>query len=156
MINIDLIKLEALEEAISYPPYKEVKDINVIEVERFDYDLIHDNIINNEKLTNLEGARMQMLLDMIKLLSENQVKLNVSTHNYIGFYWRGLPILAVKYNNVEYETNNHRMMYVSVKVFKDELTQKAMINKFFKWGSYILGGIGALGVGYYYYKKSGE
>jgi hypothetical protein len=38
----------------------------------------------------------------------------------MGFYWRGLPILVVKINGES--MNLMRMMYISVKVYKDELT----------------------------------
>lgn len=117
--NIEL-KLQALDEAISYPPYKEVEDAPVIEVDKFDYTVISEKISSNEKLTNLEGAKIDLLLEVIKILSDNVIKFNIELHNYMGFYWRGLPILVVKINGES--MNLMRMMYISVKVYKDELT----------------------------------
>lgn len=120
--DLDL-KLKALEEAISYPKLREDKDTCMIEVTQFNYDIIRDQVQGNEKLTNLEGAKIEMLLEMLRLLSDNKIKYNIELHNHIVFYWRGLPIITIKVNNdnPDNQLHNGRMMYVSVKVYKDEL-----------------------------------
>lgn len=136
--NID-IKMQALDEAISYPPYKEVKDATVIEIDKFDYDIISEKITSNEKLTNLEGAKIDLLLEMLKILNDNRIKFNIELHNYIGFYWRGLPILVIKINGES--INQLRMMYISVKVYKDELVEKLADKKLSK---ILFGGMGTI------------
>lgn len=140
--NIEL-KLQALEEAISYPKYKEEKDTCMIEVPSFSYDIISEKIQNNEKLTNLEGAKIDLILEIVKLMSDNKIKYNVELHNYIGFYWRGLLIVTIKINSDQQELQlvNSRMMYVSVKVYKDEL-QTAMTDR--KISRVLAGTIGGL------------
>jgi len=115
--NLDL-KLKALEDAISYPSFKEVKDTCIVEVESFNYDDISKEITSNEKLTNLEGAQINLILEILKLLNDNKIKYNVVLHNNIGFYWRGLPILVIRVTGGK--QNQERMMYISVKVYKDE------------------------------------
>lgn len=132
------LKLQALDEAISYPPYKEVKDAMTIEVEDFNYHIIQDKVKDNEEFTNLEGAKVNLILEMIELLGENKKRYNVGLHNYIGFYWRGLPILIVKINS---NTIQQRMMYISVKVYKDDLSEK-LTNK--NISRILAGGIGGL------------
>lgn len=153
-INEDNLKLQALEDAISYPSYKEVKDTEPLEIETFDYSLISDHVKSNEKMTNLEGAKIDLLLEVANLLHSNKKKFNIDVHNYIGFYWRGLPILVVKTKTEEQPT---RMMYVSVKVYKDLLAERladkkinrAMIGTF--GGLLVLGGLFA---GYLFMNKN--
>lgn len=136
--NVDL-KLQALEEAISYPTYKEVEGAAIIEINTFNHEVISEKIKSNEKLTNLEGAKITLLLEVIKLLSDNTIKFNIELHNYIGFYWRGLPILIIKIKSDN--PNQQRMMYISVKVYKDEFNGK-FIDK--KMSRYLFAGVGSI------------
>ncbi|MCP6726293.1 hypothetical protein NL526_29990, partial [Klebsiella pneumoniae] len=79
---------QSLDEAISYPPFKEVKDAMTIDVDEFNYEIIQNKVKANEQFTNLEGAKVNLILEMIHLLSENKKRYNVELHNYVGFYWR--------------------------------------------------------------------
>lgn len=155
--NLDL-KLQALEEAISYPTFRsEIKDTITLEMDNFDYDIISDKIKNNEKLTNLEGAKIDLILDVINLLYNNKKKFNVDIHKYIGFYWRGLPILIIKINREPTEEPPPRMMYISVKVFKDELADRIADKKMSRAVVGTLGGIlilGGLITGYIFMNKN--
>ena len=132
------LKHQALDEAISYPPFKEVKDAMTIEVDTFNYETIENKVNNNEQFTNLEGAKVNLILEMIKLLSENKKRYNVDLHNYIGFYWRGLPIIIIKVNN---EMIPQRMMYISVKVYKDDLAEKITDKKISRVVAGAIGGL---------------
>lgn len=151
--NLDL-KLKALEDAISYPSYKEVKDTCIVEVESFNYDEISKEITSNEKLTNLEGARIDLVLEMIKLLNDNKIKFNVVLHNNIGFYWRGLPILILRITGGK--QNQERMMYISVKVYKDEYSTNLGARRAIKYTVIGFAAIGALavGIGALFYTKT--
>lgn len=137
------LKQKALEEAISYPKLREDKETCMIEVPTFSYELISDKIQGNEKLTNLEGAKIEMLLEMIRLLSDYKIKYNVELHNYIVFMWRGLPIITIKVTGDQQtpQLPQGRMMYVSVKVYKDEL-QTLMTDR--KISRVVAGTIGGL------------
>lgn len=116
------LKQKALESAISYPKLREDNDTWLIEVDNFSYDLISKQIQDHEKLTNFEGAKIDMILEMIKLLSDHKIKYNVELHNYIAFYFKGLPILTIKVNNSENNSvNQGRMVYVSIRTYSDEL-----------------------------------
>lgn len=121
--NLD-IKLIALEEAMSYPSLKDrnFNDSCLIQVDSFTYDDISEQITKNEKLTNLEGAKMNLILEILRLLDDYKIKYNIELHNTIGFYFRGLPILIVKVTGGQ-SINQDRMVYISVKVYKDELAQ---------------------------------
>lgn len=121
----DKIKLTALEEAISYPPLKmsEYDSSWIIEVEEFDYKQISNTIKNHEKLTNFEGAKIDLILEIVQLMSENKIKYNIGLHKTTGFYFRGLPILFITTTNNRVPDNS-RVIYVSVKVYKDELSQQ--------------------------------
>lgn len=153
--NLDL-KLQSLEEAISYPPFREVGGTTTFEMDNFEYDIISDKIKNNDKLTNLEGAKINLILEVINLLYNHKKKFNVDTHQYIGFYWRGLPILIIKINKEGIDPPT-RMMYISVKVFKDDLAERitnknlnrAVIGTF--GGMLLLGGLIA---GYLFVNKN--
>lgn len=142
------IKLNALEEAISYPSLKKQEvlfgDACVIEVETFDYNLISEKIKDNEKLTNLEGTKMNLILEVLKLLNDYKIKYNVELHNIIGFYFRGLLLLVLKVTGNQVN-NQDRMIYVSVKVYKDELTQGLSDKKLSRFVAGIFVGILLIG-----------
>lgn len=145
MENIE-IKLNSLEEAVSYPSLKkhDLSNVCVIEVDTFDFDLIQNKIKENEKLTNLEGAKMDLILDILKLLSDHKIKFNVELHNIIGFYFRGLLLLAIKVTGTQ--TNNlDRLVYVSVKVYKDELERRMNDKRLSKIMAGTIGGIIIIG-----------
>ncbi len=151
------IKLNALEEAISYPSLKkqEFGDASIIEVETFDYNVISEKIKGNEKLTNLEGTKMELVLEVLRLLNDYKIKYNVELHNTIGFYFRGLPLLVLKVTGNQVN-NQDRMIYVSVKVYKDELTQNLSDKKLSRYIAGILGGlflIGGVWIGYTFVKN---
>ena len=151
--NVD-IKLQALEDAISYPLYKETKDVHTINVNSFDYDIISEQIIGNQKLANLEGAKIDNLLELIKLLADNKNKYGLDQHNYICFYWSGLPLVAININNSAIQ--KIRMIYVSTKLYRDELqnylTDKKISNVVGAMGGILL--MGSIIAGYIILKKS--
>ncbi|ARF09610.1 hypothetical protein Indivirus_1_233 [Indivirus ILV1] len=128
-------KLASLEEAISYPPYKEIEGLTTITVNTFNYDSIKEKL-HGQGMETIEGEKLVLIDEMIKLLDSNKIKYSVNNHNYIVFYWRGLPILVIKTEG----NNKQTMMYIAVKTFKDESTKKAMT----KLGSKIA--FGTLGV----------
>lgn len=150
--NLD-IKMLALEEAISYPSLKkqDFGDACTIEVSAFEYEAIEKQIINNEKLTNFEGTKIDLILDVVKILSEHKIKYNIELHNVIGLYFRGLPLLIIKINN-EQNNNVDRMVYLSLKVYRDELTQGLSDRKLTKIIAAGLGGILLSGVAFVGYK----
>ncbi len=136
-------KLASLEEAISYPPYNEIKGLTIIDVETFDYETIKEKL-HGQGMENIEGEKLVLIDEMIKLLSENKVKYSINDHNYIVFYWRGLPILVITTKG----NNKQTMMYIAVKTYKDELSKKVMT----KFGSKILfGAAGVVAVGGFMY-----
>lgn len=143
--NLD-IKLNALEEAISYPSLKKQAfgDACIIEVETFDYDIIRQKIKDNEKLTNLEGTKMDLILEVLKLLNDYKIKYNVELHNIIGFYFRGLLLLVLKVTGNQVN-NQDRMIYVSVKVYKDELNQSLSDKKLSRYVAGIFVGLLLIG-----------
>jgi|688.fasta_scaffold565377_1 hypothetical protein len=158
--NIDEvdIKLTALEEAISYPSLKDrnFNDTCLLEVESFSYDLISSQISNSDKFTNLEGAKMDMILEIIRLLDDYSVKFNVELHNTIGFYFRGLPIVIVRILNNKQQQLNDRFIYISVKVYKDVLTQGLNDRKLSRILAGSVGGalvLGGVVIGYMMIKK---
>lgn len=144
MSNIDNldIKLNALEEATSYPSLKgrDFGDACIIEVDSFNYDLIGEKILGEEKLTNLEGTKINLILEVLKLLGEYKIKYNVELHNTIGFYFRGLLLLVVRINGGKFN-NQDRMIYISVKVYKDELMQGLSDKNLSKVMAGVFGGI---------------
>lgn len=153
--NLD-IKLVALEEAMSYPSLKDknFNDSCVIQVDSFTYDNISEQIKKSEKLTNLEGAKMDLILEIMRLLNDYKIKYNVELHNTIGFYFRGLPILIIKVTGGE-SINQDRMIYISVKVYKDELAQGLTDSKLIKLVAGTIGGvllIGGIIIGYSFIK----
>lgn len=152
--NLDL-KLLALDEAISYPAYREVKDATTFEIETFDYSNVSEMIKSNEKLTNLEGATINLLLEVTQLLDNYKKKFNVDMHQYIGFYWRGLPILIIK--TKDSDDPPPRMMYISVKVYKDDLAERIADKKVNRTVVGTLGGIlllGGIAAGYFFITKN--
>lgn len=154
--NLD-IKLLALEEAMSYPPLKDKNfdDACVIQVETFTCENINEQIKNSEKLTNLEGAKMNLILEIMRILSDYKIKYNVELHNTIGFYFRGLPILVIKVTGGE-SINQGRMIYISVKVYKDELAEGITNNKLSRLMAGIIGGVFLIGgaiIGYSFIKS---
>jgi len=149
--NLD-IKLNALEEAVSYPPLKkqDFGDACIIEIDSFNYDTISAKIRDNEKLTNMEGAKVELILEVLRLLNDHKIKYNVELHNTVGFYFRGLPILVLKVTGNE-SNNQERMIYISVKVYKDELSRGLTDKKLSRLLAGTLGGlllIGGLFIGY--------
>jgi len=157
--NLD-IKLIALEEAMSYPSLKDktFNDSCVIQVDSFTYDNISEQIKKSEKLTNLEGAKMNLILEIMKLLNDYKIKYNVELHNTIGFYFRGLPILIIKVTGGD-SINQDRMIYISVKVYKDELAEGLTNNKLSKLLAGTLGGlllIGGVLIGYSFIKTKAQ
>lgn len=129
-------KLSSLEEAISYPSYNEIKGLTTITVESFTYESIKEKLLGQGTET-IEGEKLSLIDEIIKLLDNNKKKFHIDNHGYIGLYWRGLPILVITVNNI---TNKETMMYISVKTYKDELSKKSMT----KIGSKVL--FGAAGV----------
>ena len=141
-------KLASLEEAISYPPYNEIKGLTTIDVDSFDYDTIREKIHSSDSMGNIEGEKLNLIDEMIKLLASNKKKFNIDTHNYIVLYWRGLPMLVIKTKG----SNTQTMMYIAVKTYKDELSKKTMT----KFGSKIVFGAGVALVAtslLYFYKS---
>lgn len=133
MTEID--KLASLEEAISYPPYNEIKGLTTINVESFDYETIKEKL-HGQGMENIEGEKLDLIDEMIKLMANNKKKFHIDEHNYICLYWRGLPIVII----ITKGSNDRTMMYIAVKTYKDELAKKNMT----KLGSKIL--FGAAGV----------
>lgn len=123
-INYTELKIQALEEAISYPPFKKEKDVPTLEIDEFNYNTIKEKLKDTNN-SSTEGVHNDMILDMVQLLCEYKTKFQIESHSYIGFYWRGLPILILQVMN-ETAKNMSRMMYISVKVYKDEL--KVQVN----------------------------
>lgn len=139
------IKLASLEEAISYPQYKEVDGLTTIEVESFNYDLIKENLASVE---SIDGEKLMLIDEIIKLLDENKLKFSIDKHNYIGLYWRGLPMLIIKTKETQMQT----MMYVAVKTYKDEFEKRSNS----KLGSRIMIGVAVIGGLFMSYKFWGS
>jgi len=139
--NLD-IKLISLEEAISYPPLKKQNFGNActITVDSFNYESVSEKIKENEKLTNLEGAKIDLILEVLKILNDHKIKYNVELHNVIGLHFRGLPLLIINIIN-DKVNNENTMIYLSLKVYKDELTQRITDKKFSKILAGTVGGI---------------
>ena len=131
--NLD-IKVASLEESISYPPYKETEGLKTIEVDSFNYDLIKEKLVSAE---NIDGEKLILIEEIIKLLDGHKLKFSIDNHNYIGLYWRGLPMLIIKTKSI----NTQTMMYVAVKSYKDELEKRSNS----KLGSRIMMGVAAIG-----------
>lgn len=149
--NLD-IKLNALEEAVSYPSLKkqDFGDACIIEIDTFNYDTISAKIRDNEKLTNMEGAKVDLILEILRLLNDHKIKYNVELHDTVGFYFRGLPILVLKVIGNE-SNNQERMIYISVKTYKDELSRGLTDKKLSRLLAGTIGGLLLLGgvfVGY--------
>jgi len=146
----ELDRLVSLEEAISYPPYNEIKGLTSINVDSFDYEVIKEKI-HGKGMENIEGEKLTVIDEMIKLLSDYKKKFNIDEHNYIVFYWRGLPLLVINTTG----SNTQTMMYIAVKTYKDELSKKKMSNI----GSKVLFGAAGLTVAgglLYIYKSFGS
>jgi hypothetical protein len=147
-INNLNIKINALEEAISYPAIKNgnFSESCIIETNEFNYEIISEKIKNNEKLTNLEGTKMDLILEVLRLLNDNKIKFNVELHNTFGFYFRGLPLLILKITDGP-TNNDFRMVYISVKVYKDTIKEDLNDIKVSKIVAGSLGSIFVLAVG---------
>lgn len=126
-------KLASLDEAISYPPYKEISASKIIELDEFNYDEIKKELINSVEY--IDGEKLDLIDEIIKLLDTHQLKYHIKEHNYIGIYWRGLPMILIKTRS---ENVPQTMMYISVKTYKDELIKRDMT----KLGSRIVYGAG--------------
>ncbi len=113
------LKVAALENATSYPEYKEIADMVVIEVPCFEYDTIRNQINENESLTRIDAEKLDLVLEIVQLISDHHFR--VFSHDYICFCWRGFPILAILIKNDKIKYPSSRMIYVSLKVYKDEL-----------------------------------
>lgn len=129
-------KLSSLEEAISYPVYNEIKGLTTINVTEFSYEEIKEKLLG-QGMESLEGEKLALIDEMIKLLASNKKKYHIDNHSYIGLYWRGLPILIITTDSVK---NTQTMMYIAVKTYKDELAKKNMT----KFGSKVF--FGAAGI----------
>ena len=136
IIMTETDKLSSLEEAISYPAYNEIKGLTTINVDEFNYESIKEKLLGQGTET-IEGEKLALIDEMIRLLADNKKRFHIDDHNYIGLYWRGLPILIITIND---NKNNQTMMYIAVKTYKDEYNKRAMT----KFGSKIA--FGALGV----------
>jgi hypothetical protein len=159
MDNIEL-KLLALDESIAYPLYKDDTQTYTVTAESFDHQIINAEIDNNEKLTNFEGARIDLLKETIKLLSENKNRFNVSLFNQIIFTWHSIPILVIKFNLNNENINKQRMILVSVKRYHERLNEKIDDKKIAKLavmaliGLTIVFGLGfGFGAGYAIYRN---
>ena len=82
---------------------------------------------------------MDLILEILRILNDHKIKYNVELHNVIGLYFRGLPILIIKITNDQLN-NQDRMIYLSLKVYKDELTQRQTDKKFSKILAGTIGG----------------
>lgn len=145
-------KLDALDGATAYPNYKEEKDVCTIEVESFDYLAINEIIRNNDKLTNFEGT-VDLLVELVQLLGENRTRINLMLLNTVTFYWNNYPILVIKYKGTE----NPRMMAISVKRYKDALTDALHSQKIGRIVGYSVMGVLSLvciGASYAYFSRS--
>lgn len=152
MDNLDF-KLDALVGAISFPNYKEEKDVCTITVDNFDHLTITDTIKSNERLANFEGATVKTLVELVQLLSENKPKCNLMLVSSVTFYWNNLPILFIKYKGTE----SDRMMAVSVKRYQDSLNDKLQsqqIGRALGYGILGLGGLLCVGLIYAYFRSN--
>ena len=130
-------KLASLDEAISYPPYKELTASKIIEIESFNYEEIKENLVNTVEY--IDGEKLELIDEIMKILDNHQLKFHIKDHNYIGIYWRGLPMIIIKTKG----ENTQTMMYISVKTYKDELAKRNNT----KLGSRIVYGLGAAVLG---------
>jgi len=153
-IDYNNLKLKSLEEAISYPAYKEIKDSPIIEVNSFDYVLLEEKIKEAMPTINLEGGTENLLLAVIKLLCENRKHFRIDEQTYFSFNWRGLPLLIIKTKS---DVAPQRMVYVSIRVFRDDLDNNINEKKISRFIVSALGSvvllIGLCG-GFMLYKKS--
>ncbi len=119
------LKLAALENAISYPQYK-VNDMTIVEmaiidVTTFDYATIKDLMRSNGALAYVDAAKLDLIYEIVKLLSDNKIKYNIPFHNHVCFHWRGFPIVGIFVDDGVTKYPSSRTMSVSVKVYRDEL-----------------------------------
>jgi hypothetical protein len=155
-IDYTEIKIHALEEAISYPEYKEEKEGIVIEVDIFDFDMITDKIKNNIKLADLDSAKINLTLEIIKILDKNRIKFHIDRVGCISLCWRALPIIIIRLNK---EYSQKRMMYVGLKLYKDKLQEEITDKKLSRVAAVGIGSIILLGgaiTGYVFMKNNGS
>lgn len=141
-----------LEDAISYPPYKEEEDTFTIKVDTFNYNDICDNLrASNNEMVSLEGEKMSLIIDILCILNDNKLKYNVMKMNNFVFYWRGLPILVVK---VKSDTpNTKQMMYIAVKTYQYGYNTKCTTRNLITSAGMLIGGILVLTAGAFLFKK---
>ena len=85
-MNTDL-QLKALEEAVSYPPYKQEDGVFTMEVDEFNYNTIFETIKeNSNEIAELEGEKLNLITDILKVLCHNQQRYNVQKVNYFVFF----------------------------------------------------------------------
>jgi hypothetical protein len=133
-------KIESLVEAISYPPYKELVASKIIEIDSFNYEEIKENLVN--AVEYVDGEKLALIDEIMQILDNHQLKFHIQNHNYIGIYWRGLPMIIIKTKGNATQ-NTQTMMYISVKTYKDELSKRNNT----KLGSRIVYGLTAAVVG---------
>lgn len=148
-MNHDL-QVKALEEAVSYPPYKEEDGVFTVVVDNFDQELIMEEInINKSELANLEGERLNLITDIISLIDNNKQAFNVNKVNYFVFYWRGLPSFGIKVG----EEHTKQMMYISVKTYRDGYTSNLTSRNLLTGGAVLLGGALVVVTGMFLFKR---
>lgn len=159
MDNIEL-KLQALDESVAYPLFKEEPSAYTLDIDSFDHGAINNDIDNNEKITDFEGARIDLLKETIKLLSENKNRFNLSLFNQVIFTWCSLPILVIRFNLNSGNINKQRMIVVSVKRYQEHLAEKIADKKLGRLAIFALTGLAVVfglgfgfGAGYAIYRN---
>ena len=142
------MKLQVLEEIVSYPNYKEeVNCTAILDMDEFNYDLIEEKIKTTSSMTNpeeTEGADVNLVHEILKLLDMNKKKYKLDKIGCIGFYWRGFPVLIIKMGK---DYTQKKLLYVPIKTYKRDLDEKIANKKlettiaWSMWGFLIVGGV---------------
>jgi len=146
MMNFEIedIKYKALNESVYCPPFKEENAIETIHMNTFDIEEVKKLIKESVTLLSYDKNYKPLIVEILDVLNKNKYEFLLDKQKYISFYWNGILILRIIFDN---EVNHDKQLHISLqkyKTVKDEKIHDKKFNRLLTFGlagSLVLGGI---------------
>lgn len=105
---------------------KDKTQIELIELDKFDYDKIVIHVNNSTSLLSFDKP---LILEILDIMNKNKNSIGLEQQNNIGLYCNGKPLLRILIHNVQ-NTTTTQLLHVSLQKYKihkiESITEKKL------------------------------
>lgn len=119
------LNFKALQDSHYCPPYKPDNFIETIELESFDCDIAKSLVRDSVALLSHSNSYRPFIIEILDVLNNNKGDFLINQHQYISFYWSGIPVLQL---TMKIDSKHDKQLHISLQKYKTE-KEKLIVEK---------------------------